>query len=82
MTAGIVAGGAGWCAGLIVLAIGSALALLAGLWLTRQLGGGLTGDCYGATNELTESIALIVAVVLVAQGWFGPTLRLGAIGLG
>ena len=82
LTAGIVAGGAGWFVGLIVLAIGSALALLAGLWLTRQLGGGLTGDCYGAANELIESTALIVSVILVVQGWFGASLRLGAIGLG
>ena len=71
LTAGIVAVGAGWFAGLIVLAIGSALALLAGLWLTKKLGGGLTGDCYGAVNEIVESATLIVLVALLAQGRFG-----------
>ena len=53
------------------------LALVAAVWiavlllstlLSRKLGG-LTGDTYGATNEVTEALALVL-VPLVAGGYF------------
>ena len=50
--------------GLIVLLTGSALALILGAWAARRLGGGLTGDCYGATNEIVETFCLILLVPL------------------
>ena len=45
--------------GVSVLAASSLLALALGLWTARRLGGGLTGDCYGATNEIVEAVSLI-----------------------
>ena len=54
--------------GVSVLA-GSSLASLAlGYWSARRLGGGLTGDCYGAVNEIMEAFALT---------WFLAWLQLG-----
>lgn len=53
--------------GLVVLAAASGLALLLGFWATRRLGGGLTGDCYGATNEIIEGFALVLLVPLVGS---------------
>ena len=44
--------------GVSVLAASSLLALALGLWTARRLGGGLTGDCYGATNEIIEAVSL------------------------
>ena len=44
--------------GVAVLAASSLLALALGLWTARRLGGGLTGDCYGATNEIVEAFSL------------------------
>ena len=44
--------------GLAVLAMSSLLALTLGLWASRRLGGGLTGDCYGAANEIVEAFSL------------------------
>ena len=70
--AGLIAAGTGGFAGLAVWAGVSVLALLMGMVLAKKLGGGLTGDCYGAVNEMVESAALIVLVALLAQGWFGP----------
>ena len=37
--------------------------------------GGLTGDVYGATNELTEAAGLVLAVPLIAHGWLAPFMR-------
>ena len=53
--------------GLVVLAAASGLALLLGLWATCRLGGGLTGDCYGATNEIIEGFSLVLLVPLVGS---------------
>ena len=50
--------------GLIALLAASALALLLGIWATRRLGGGLTGDCYGAANEIVEAFSLALLVPL------------------
>ena len=44
--------------GVAVLAASSGLALALGWWTARRLGGGLTGDCYGATNEIVEAFSL------------------------
>jgi len=40
------------------------LALLGGRWAAQRLGGGLTGDVYGALCELTELLMLVVIVWL------------------
>lgn len=67
--------------GLVVLAAASGLALLLGFWATRRLGGGLTGDCYGATNEIIEAFALVLLVPLVgspmAQVAYGGGIAIG-----
>ena len=34
--------------------------------------GGLTGDAYGATNEIIEMTVIIVATALAAQEWLEP----------
>ena len=52
--------------GIGVLAMSSLLALVLGLWTVRRLGGGLTGDCYGATNEIVEAFSLACFVA-----WLG-----------
>ena len=45
------------------------MALLIGWYVTSALGG-LTGDVYGATNEITEVTCLISLVVLVPFEFF------------
>jgi adenosylcobinamide-GDP ribazoletransferase len=50
--------------GAILFAIATLVAILTGLWITRLLGG-LTGDIYGAINELSEVIILIAATGIV-----------------
>jgi adenosylcobinamide-GDP ribazoletransferase len=54
-------------AGLIVAGVVAALALLAGHAISRSLGG-LTGDVYGAINELAEVAALLAFLVLATEG--------------
>ncbi len=67
--------------GLIVLMAASALAPLLGFWTTRRLGGGLTGDCYGAANEIIEAFSLVLLVPLVgspiAQVGYGGGMAIG-----
>ncbi len=62
--------------GISVLAASSLLAVLLGLWTARRLGGGLTGDCYGAANEIIEAFTLVCFAI-----WLGikppPYLDLG-----
>ena len=41
--------------GIVVLVLVSLASLLLGWWAQRRLGGGLTGDCYGAANEIMEA---------------------------
>jgi len=48
----------GWPPALIVL-VAPPVVLVAGRWAASRLGGGLTGDVYGAICELTELICLI-----------------------
>lgn len=52
-----------WGAVLFVMA--SAVAWAVGLWAARSLGG-LTGDIYGAVNEIAEASVLVLAAVLCA----------------
>ena len=52
--------------GIAVLAMSTLLALALGFWAARRLGGGLTGDCYGATNEIVEAFSLACFVA-----WLG-----------
>ena len=63
-------GGLGLLAGVSVLAwvLGLAIASL----LRGPDGPGLTGDAYGATNEIAEAAGLAAAVAVVAQGWLEP----------
>ena len=58
----------GW-PGLALLIVVSCVALLIGWYVTSALGG-LTGDVYGATNEITEVTCLISLVVLVSFEFF------------
>ena len=59
-------GGAGLLAGVSVTGVAA--------WDVGWLAmlGGLTGDTYGATNELAESAVLIAAVGLLPHGWIEP----------
>ena len=62
----------------IVLGI-TGLAWLAGRGMAVMLGG-LTGDSYGAINELSEVAALLACVALLPHGWIEPLPRLlGAV---
>ena len=72
LTALIISAATGGLAGALLLAALSALALLFGWTVSRQLGGGLTGDCYGAANEIAETAALIALAAIAAQRWFAP----------
>jgi adenosylcobinamide-GDP ribazoletransferase len=65
----------GGVAGAGILAGVSLLAWLLGLVVSRMLGG-LTGDAYGAANELTEVVTLIVAAALLPFGWIKPLFPL------
>ena len=72
LTALIISAATGGLAGALILAAISALALLFGWAASRQLGGGLTGDCYGAANEIAETAALVALAAIAAQRWFDP----------
>ena len=43
----------------------SAIAWVVGSWAARLLGG-LTGDIYGAVNEISEASVLVLAAILSA----------------
>lgn len=60
-------------AGIALLAVVSIVALAFGRWVTRLLGG-MTGDTYGAVNEIGEVTVLMAAIVLVSatSGLFWP----------
>lgn len=53
--------------GISLLAAASALAWGIGAWATRLLGG-VTGDIYGAVNEIVETALLALMVALMAYG--------------
>ncbi|MBZ0303896.1 MAG: adenosylcobinamide-GDP ribazoletransferase [Anaerolineae bacterium] len=48
----------------LLILIPPILALILGRWAVRRLGGGLTGDVYGALCETTEWLILLAASVL------------------
>ncbi len=48
-----------------------AIAWLMG-WAMAKSMGGLTGDTYGATNEVIEMTVIIVAAALAAEEWLEP----------
>ncbi len=56
---------AGQWIGLIVWVTASATTLVLGFWITRSIGG-LTGDSYGAIEEVVEVVALLVLVMVRA----------------
>ena len=73
----ITAGSAGLLlqggAGLVLLATAAVVALALGQWMAGLLGG-LTGDTYGAVNEVAEVVVLMVAVAVATAapaivGW-------------
>ena len=66
--ASIASGGIG---GAGIMVGGSLLAALVGWTMTRILGG-LTGDIYGATNEIVEATVLMAAVALLRHDLLRP----------
>ncbi len=60
LTVSVLFGGLG---GIVLLAVGCSVALVIGQCAKRLLGG-LTGDVYGAINEIAEVLVLVVAAVL------------------
>jgi adenosylcobinamide-GDP ribazoletransferase len=66
----LAAGLLGGTAGLILFGIATAFALIIGWGISRMLGG-LTGDTYGAINEMAEVVLPVIAIgiahVVVAQ---------------
>ena len=72
LAASLLAAGGG---GLALFAVGTVLAWLLGRWMTGLLGG-LTGDTYGAINEVVEVGTLAVAVALIPHGLAVPLYRL------
>jgi adenosylcobinamide-GDP ribazoletransferase len=64
----VLLGGIG---GAAMLAGVSALAWCLGWAMSRMLGG-LTGDTYGAINELAEVAILMAAVAMLPYSWLGP----------
>lgn len=50
---------AGWRV-ILTMAAAPLLALIGGRWAANRLGGGLTGDVYGALSELVELVCLIL----------------------
>ena len=75
LTAALILAGIGGIA--IVLGV-TGLAWLAGRGMANMLGG-LTGDTYGAINELSEVAALIASVALIPHGWMEPLPRLAGV---
>ena len=70
LAASLILGGFG---GLGLLAGVTLLALAAG-WIMARAFGGLTGDCYGAVNEVSEVAVLAGAVALAHQEWLMPII--------
>ena len=61
----VLLGGLG---GLFMFAGATVLALAMGWAMARSLGG-LTGDCYGATNEVCEVAVMAAGLALARHGW-------------
>ena len=64
LTAAVIGGLFFGIAGLLLLAIATVVALGLGLWFRRLLGG-MTGDTYGATNEVAEVAVLLAGLILI-----------------
>jgi adenosylcobinamide-GDP ribazoletransferase len=75
LTATAISAVLGGFGGLGLLVGLSLVAWLLGLGMSRMLGG-LTGDTYGAANEIIEVVGLMAAVALLTQGWLGPLWQL------
>jgi adenosylcobinamide-GDP ribazoletransferase len=56
-----------WLRGLAVMAAAMLVALLVANWLSRKLGG-LTGDTYGAINELVE-VSVLILIPLITWSY-------------
>jgi adenosylcobinamide-GDP ribazoletransferase len=57
-----------WLTGLAVMAAAMLIALLIANWLSGKLGG-LTGDTYGAINELAEvSVLILIPLITWSYG--------------
>lgn len=65
----------GWGGGAILVGV-SLLAWCLGWAMSRMLGG-LTGDTYGAINELTEVAVLMAGVALASHRWLAPQFWTG-----
>ena len=68
VVAALALGGVG---GMLILAGVCLFALLLGQWMMKLIGG-MTGDTYGATNELSEIAALLAAVAILPYGLLAP----------
>ena len=64
----------GGFAGAGILIGATLLAWILGIGIYKMLGG-LTGDTYGAINELVEVATLTAAVAIIPHGWLGPLPR-------
>ncbi len=75
LTAVVAAGLLLGLGGVILLAACVAVGLGFGMWMTRLLGG-MTGDTYGAVNELSEVAVLMLGVALIpnVSAVFAPPL--------
>jgi adenosylcobinamide-GDP ribazoletransferase len=73
VVAAVLLGGTGGAAMLVGVSL---LAWLLGRGMAGMLGGGLTGDTYGAVNEIAEAAALIAAVALAPYGLIEPLPKL------
>jgi len=56
-----------WLSGLAVMAAAILIAILMATWLSRKLGG-LTGDTYGAINELVE-VSVLILIPLITWSY-------------
>ena len=79
--AALAAGILGGLGGILILAAICLFALALGR-LAVGLIGGLTGDIYGATNELSEVAALLGAVVILPLGLLSPITQQVSVYLG
>jgi adenosylcobinamide-GDP ribazoletransferase len=59
--------------GLILLLVTSLLTLGVGHLMSKRLGG-LTGDTYGAINEVMEVLTLLLATIMASTGYLHPLL--------
>ena len=75
VVAALVAVLLGGIAGAGILVAATLLAWILGKGMANMLGG-LTGDTYGAINELVEVAALAAAVAVIPHGWLEPLPRL------